>query len=66
MLQAQQARKFGMDDDLTCPFCGQRMLVSRRSSQPDYPADYETQSFTCVSCDHELTRTVDGAGEPRK
>jgi hypothetical protein len=66
MSQVKQTRRFGADDDLTCPVCGQRMLLSRRSPQPDYAADYEIQSFTCVSCDHELTRTVDSAGEPHE
>ena len=54
---------YGKTDRLPCPKCGGVAQITRRSPNG---ADrrLEDQTFTCVACDHEFGRVVDGAGKP--
>ena len=60
-MQQHPYRSFGADDHPTCPKCGQRMYVSRRTPHPLAP-QHEVQTFTCKECEEELIRCVDGNG----
>jgi hypothetical protein len=48
----------------TCPHCGARAYLTRRTPHPDHDLRYELQIFTCSACDHTIERIVDANGNP--
>ena len=55
--------RFGVNDTPTCPECRSGMRLSRRSPHPVRGYDYEMQTFTCRSCQHDIVRAADVSGE---
>jgi hypothetical protein len=61
----QQSRlSFDTIDRPTCPHCGERAYLTRRTPHPDHDLRYELQIFTCSACDHTIERIVDANGNP--
>jgi hypothetical protein len=56
-------RAFGVEDRPPCPSCTAEMYLCRRSPEPGRHT-YEVQIFSCAKCDAEITRSVDGKGNP--
>src|SRR5262249_29248735 len=49
-------------DRPACPYCGERVYLTRRTPHPDYDLCYERQIFTCSACDQTIERLVDANG----
>src|SRR5262249_56174523 len=43
---------FDTIDRPTCPYCGERAYLTRRTPHSDHDLRYELQIFTCSACDH--------------
>src|SRR5262249_31101447 len=60
-----QSPSFGATIDRpACPYCGERVYLTRRTPHPDYDLCYERQIFTCSGCDQTIERLVDANGNP--
>jgi len=58
-----QSPSFGATIDRpACPYCGERVYLTRRTPHPDYDLCYERQIFTCSACDQTIERLVDANG----
>jgi hypothetical protein len=62
--QQLQSLSFDAVDRPACPYCGERMYLTRRTPHPDHDLRYELQIFTCSACDHTIERIVDANGNP--
>lgn len=60
-----ERRAFGVQDRPPCLSCGAEMHLIRRSPEPRHNT-YEVQIFSCITCDAEITRTVDCNGKPHR
>jgi ribosomal protein S27AE len=58
------ARRFGAHDKPPCPNCGNPTFLARRSPVSDYALHLERQTFTCLECNLDFERVVDGDGRP--
>ena len=66
MLQSQNLPQpqFGAGERPTCPDCGGRMSLIRRTPHSDHGPSYERQTFVCIECRHEAERSADVRGNP--
>ncbi len=55
-------RHFGARERLRCDECGAEMVVVRRTPHRELGMAFELQTFRCVDCGCELSRSVDGDG----
>jgi transposase-like protein len=63
-LEQQPRRSFGVDDQPSCPQCGDSMHLSSRDPHPEHGAYYERQTFVCYVCRYESLRSADASGNP--
>jgi RNase P subunit RPR2 len=55
---------FGATDSLICPKCRKHLMsLTRRTPHRVRGHDFETQTFTCRVCQHEIARDADRLGE---
>jgi hypothetical protein len=62
--QQEPAHRFGSDDHMVCPECGNPMRLTRRAPHLVLGAAYERQILTCQNCSHQAERNADGQGNP--
>jgi hypothetical protein len=54
---------FGATDSLICPKCKKHLMsLTRRTPHRVRGHDFETQTFTCRVCRHEIARDADRLG----
>ena len=66
LLEHQTSRlHFGVDDQPSCPRCGNSMHLTARVTHPEYGDFYERQTFACDVCNYQSLRSADAFGHPR-
>jgi DNA-directed RNA polymerase subunit M/transcription elongation factor TFIIS len=59
MALREQSRSLDGDDRLSCPKCGNGMILSHRWPHPRHGDVFEVQLFSCQWCSHQLRRVPD-------